>query len=573
MMDIVKTSLGISKTIRNAGRLREIALVFARYGFGDLIGKSVVPKFPDLVLPRSSKNITIEVKGKAPKDWGQIIGQSLKLSFEELGPAFIKFGQLLASRDDLLPPSFIFELAKLKDSVKPIPFVEVKKIINDSLGESFTKSFASIDESPIGTASIGGVYRGVLKNGDQVVIKVRKPNIEKDIETDFSILLFLVSQMEKVSEEIKYLGLTRIINDFSSTLEGELNFYFEAFNCKRLKTNLAKHDLENLIYVPKIYDEFTSENVLVMEFLDGEAFTKYKDNGDCPEVKEKLEQSLSIFLKTFLADGFFHADLHEGNFLYLRSSGQIGVIDFGLMGFLGSRSRKSFIAIIYSLINFNYENLVYEFLDVAEYGDIPDVDLLVNDIRDAINPYVGLSVGQINFSKLFKKILNVLKRYGIFLPRDWYIVFRAMITLDGVGRSLGFDTDIYKILEKNIKEILEEGFDKRELIEEAVMATRDIASLTRLLPRHFKWFLKDFSKKKHRFDFNIVDLQKSTKRLSYSISFLGHCLLAAVFILSGVILLGDGFTGAIDEIKNITWVFWSLGLLLIVKSLYSQSDS
>ena len=200
-------------------------------------------------------------------------------------------------------------------------------------------------------------------------------------------------------------------------------------------------------------------------------------------------------MKTFLKDGFFHADLHGGNF-FLLENGTIGIIDFGLMGTLSKKGRKNFIAIIYSLITFNYENVVYEFLEVAQYDKIPDVDKLISDVKDALSPYVGLTVQQTDFSKVLKAVVSTLKTHEIFLPREWFIVFRALITLDGVGKSLGQDFDIYAMMEGDIKEIISSSLSKDELMEEGIWAAKDIISIARVVPRHIRWFLKDFSHKK-----------------------------------------------------------------------------
>ena len=212
----------------------------------------------------------------------------LRKAFEELGPAFIKFGQLLSSREDLFDEAFIDEMKKLKRQSQRNTFFKVsKEVIEEALGKDVSDLFEYIDEEPIGTASIGVVYSGRLLSGEPVVIKVRRPNIEKMIEVDFSILLFLTRQAERSSKEIKGLKLSRIIKDFSSSLSSELNFNTEALNCKRFKENLSVRDEENIFYVPKIYSELTRENILVMEKLDGIPFSD----------KEKLRPFWTVFIK------------------------------------------------------------------------------------------------------------------------------------------------------------------------------------------------------------------------------------------------------------------------------------
>jgi ubiquinone biosynthesis protein len=560
-MDLIKTGLGLTKTIRNVARLREIATVFAKHGFDEFISLGVSSKMPGFVLPKSQLRIKEELESKLENDWQGAIGYRLRLVFQDLGPAFIKFGQLLSSREDIFEQSFINEMKILRDNVKPIPFSEIREKVESDLGKKIEDVFREVDEQPIGTASIGVVFRAILIDGRDVVLKVKRPNIEKMIQTDFRILTFLIEQIEKVSEEVKFLGVSRIIHDFGLSLQNELNFNTEALNCERLKKNLKNHDENNIFYLPEIYKEYTTEDILVMERLKGVPFSNEKAIAPNLEVlKPKLEEGVKLFLKTFLKDGYFHADLHGGNFFYL-DNGQIGIIDFGLMGSLGKKGRKSFIAIIYSLITFNYENLVFEFLDVAEYENIPDVDTLIIDVRDALSPYIGLTVSQIDFSILLQTIMKTLKNHQIYLPRDWYIVFRALMTLDGAGKSIGFDVDIYGLMEEDIQDIIKTTLNKEELIEEAIWSARDLLSVTRLIPRHIKWFTRTWAKNGYSFDLNIKGHEKPLKDVTSSIIFLSFSLLTSIFITSGVLVLGGEPIDHWQKIPTLSWIFWSLASL------------
>jgi ubiquinone biosynthesis protein len=233
------------------------------------------------------------------------------------------------------------------------------------------------------------------------------------------------------------------------------------------------------------------------------------------------------------------------------------------MGSLSKTSRQHFTAIIYSLISHNYENLVYEFLDVAEYESIPDVEALTRDVREALSPYVGLTVQQLNLSELFLVILATLKRHQIYLPREWYLVFRALITLDGVGKSLNIDLNIFGILESEILEIVQKSFSKEDLIEEALWSSRDMSSTLKIFPRHFRWFMRDFAKKGYAIEVIQKGYKKEIASVGNSISFLGHAILTATFILSGILFLNVNGRElqTYNDIPALTWVMWSLGLL------------
>ena len=569
-MDLLRTSIRISKTIRNVSRLREIVLTFAKNGFAEFISLGVIKIIPNFVLPRASKSIEEEVSERGDRDWSRVVGIRLRASFVELGPAFIKFGQLLSTREDIFDPAFIKEMKKLRDNVPPVPFNQVKSVIEESLGSSIDDIFKSIDPEPIGTASIGVVYRGTLKNGKGVVIKVRRPGIEKMIEVDFSIVKMLVAQAEKISEDIKFLGVSRVVDGFAMSLRPELNFNIEALNCQRFSKVLENYDTAGIYVVPKIYSQYTRENILVMEFLNGIPFTDVDRISERIEVvKPKLAVGISVFMKTFLSEGFFHADLHGGNFFLMKNE-KIGLIDFGLMGRLSKKGRQSFVAIIYSLLTFNYENLIYEFLEVAEYEKIPDVEKMIRESREVLNPYIGLTTRQINYDIVLRNIFEILRNNKIYLPREWFIVFRAMTTLDGVNRALDLDFDLYSIMEKDITEIIKDNINKDEMIEEGIWLGRDLLASARSMPRHLKWFVREWAKRGYAFNLNLQGHEKRLDRIGNSLMFLSYALLASIFVISGTLLVSSFEVTTWQDVPTLCWIFWGLGLVTLLQGFRIQ---
>lgn len=573
-MDLIRTGMGIRQTMKNVSRLREIVTVFAKHGFAEFFSTGVLALVPGAARSKSAKKIEEQLSDElvstideGERDWARTLGKRLRRCFEELGPAFVKFGQLLSSREDLFPDAFIEEMALLKRNVKTVDFKEVREAIEVSLGKKITDVFNSIDEKPIGTASIGLVYRAQLLDGRDVVLKVRRPKIKPLLDTDFQLLAFLANQGQRISEDLKSIGISRIIADFSASLRTELNFNIEALNCQRLTDNLAVHDKDKVFYLPRIYSEYTKEDLLVMEYLDGIPFSNAAQIAPHIEnVEQKLQAGVSLFLKTFLQDGFFHADLHGGNFLLLKN-GQIGLLDFGLMGTLGKRSRQSFVAIIYALITYNFENLIYEFLDVADYGNIPDVDALIQDVKSGLGPYVGLTAQQTDFSLVLQIVLKTLREHDLYLPRDWFVVFRALMTLDGTGRSLGIDVDVYSFLAKDIGEILESSLSKEDLMEEALWTGRDFLTSMRILPRHLKWFFREWGKRAYGIEIIHKGHEKPIQALTMAIQFIGYIFLSGIFTLSGVLLVGDRSVLHYSSVPMICWLFWALALITFLQGL------
>ncbi len=563
-MDLIKTGIGISKTIKNVARFREILTVLSRHGFSELIVKSGLDKvIPGFVLPARVSQLKRE--DLSPDEWWQIFGSQLRQSFEELGPSFIKLGQLLATREDIFDPALIKELKLLQNKVKGIPFDVARQVIETNLGRKIETVFTSFDQEAIGTASIGVVYKAVLLNGEKVVVKVKRPHIAKTINTDFEILLFIVERLERASSDIKFLGLSKVIKDFFKSTQTELNFQTEAQNCERLKKNLESIDKDGFLVVPKVYKEFSSQEVLVLEFLEGKPFNEFNSLEQLGEITvQRLLRSVELFTHTLLADGFFHADLHGGNFFVLPEN-KIGIIDFGLMGTLSKKNRANLIAIMYSLLSHNYDNLVYEFLEVAEYEKIPDHEELIRDIKDAISPFVGLSVKETNMSELVRNLIKTLSKHELYLPREWFIIFRALITLDGVGKSIGLDLNIFQILEKDLDHLVQEILSTKNAQEELMWVAKDVVTSLRIVPKHLKWFLKETSKNNYALELKIKEIDHLSKSINRSFYLLGVSLLASVFILGGVLFVKDIQVVTLYDVPPLSWIFWTFAAYLLIR--------
>ena len=554
-MNLIKTGIGISKTIKNVARFREILTVFARHGFDELIINSNLHSvIPNFVIPKSRFK---KKESQTEFAFWQSVGSRLRMAFEELGPSFIKMGQLLSTREDILDPALIIELKKLQNRAKPISFVDAKRRIESEIGKPLDEVFQKIDESPIGVASIGVVYKGTLKTGEKVVVKVRRPNIRRNILSDFELIAFIVSRLERAIPDIRFLGLSRAIDDFFKSIQLELNFLIEANNNSKIKSSLESLDKENVLVIPKVYRELSSEKILVMEFLDGTPFNQLKDIEDNPELKKNLMTCVGYFIHNMLSDGVFHADLHGGNFFLLEDN-KVGIIDFGLVGTLGKQNRINLVAILFALLSNNYENLVLEFLDVADYEEVPQHEVLVRDIRDSLTPFIGMSVQEMDATALTHALVSTLGKHHIYLPREWFVIFRALMTLDGVGKSLNIDLNIFDVIEGEIKPIMGELISKEALLEDTAWLGRDLISSLRIVPRHLKWMLKEFTRKKYQFDINLVNTNKEINFLSRSIYFLGLMILTSIFFLSGVLMIKDYTITSFKEVPILTYICWGL---------------
>ena len=565
-MDIVKTGIELSKTIKNVSRAKEIISVFWRNGFDEIMAKTKLHRLlPGFVIPKVRYEQAY--KDSRDKDFWEIIGFRLRKSFEELGPSFIKLGQLISSREDILDPHLIAELKLLQSEAGDIDFSVAKAHIEASLGEKLEDVFSEFEEKPIGRASIGIVYKARLKSGEDVVVKLRRPDIKKMITNDFEIISFIAQKLETVSDEFKYLGLSRAIDDFFESINLELNFLIEAQNCKKLKKNLAVIDRDSLFVLPSVFEEYSSDDLIVMSYLKGVPFNKVGHLAQDDDLRDKLRISVKHFIHTLLIDGFFHADLHGGNFFLLEDR-RVGIIDFGLMGTLSKKNRENLIAILFALVSNNYENLVYEFLDVADYEQIPDHDVLTGDIQAALAPYVGLSVQDMDATAFVNSIVTTLSKHQMYLPRQWFIIFRSLMTLDGVGKSLGVNLNIFEIIDEQMKEIVTGIVSKEALTEEAMWIGRDALNSLRIIPRHVRWLLKEFAKKKYRLDIQVVGVNDQLNLLTRAMLFLGLVVFSSTFFICGIFFLKDIEIINVRTIPVITWIFWIVATLTFMRASF-----
>ena len=235
------------------------------------------------------------------------------------------------------------------------------------------------------------------------------------------------------------------------------------------------------------------------------------------------------------------------------------------MGTLSKKNRANLIAIMYSLITHDFENLVYEFLEVADFDSIPNHEELIRDIKDAISPYVGLSVKETNMSELVRNLIKTLSKHELYLPREWFIIFRALITLDGVGKSIGLDLNIFQILEKDLDKLVGEMLSKKNAQDELMWVAKDIISSLRIVPKHIKWFLKEISKNNYALEIRIKEVDNLSKSISRSFYLLGMSLLASVMILCGTIFVRNVNVMSIYDIPLLSWIFWGFATYLLIR--------
>jgi ubiquinone biosynthesis protein len=491
-MRLITRSRQIGQAVKNVGRLRQIIGVFSKYGFVDVVDRMNLGKF----LP---SRLAAFAEGQADK----AVPERMRLAFEELGPTFVKLGQLLSTRPDLLPEAYVEEFTKLQDNVQPLPFEVVRSALQAELGRNPEDAFAFINPEPLAAASIAQVHEARLLTGENVVIKIQRPEIGRIIDTDVSLLAFLAGLLERYVPESRIVGPKTVVDEFFRTLSYELDFVVEANNMGKMAENMASIPE---IVVPKVYKQLSTQRVLTLEKLEGIRVTDLKKL-DAAGIDRKriVDVGARAFFKSVMLDGLFHGDLHGGN-LFVLPGNRLGIIDFGIVGRLSQRSRDQLANMLMSLLSEDYENLCYQYSELGASGPAIDFDAFQREVRNTLSPYMGLALNDVNIGRVLIEATKIAGRYSIKIPGDWMIVFKAILTIEGMGRTLDPSFDLIKTGEDLVKELVKNQYSVQRISKDLMWVAKDLASLLQVLPRQMRWMFKKFNSNDFAFEIKLADL-------------------------------------------------------------------
>jgi ubiquinone biosynthesis protein len=511
--------------MKGAGRMSQILSVLSKHGFGDVVQRL---------------NLDTYLPGRLGK-WAETkenrnIGERMRLAFQELGPTFVKLGQVLSMRPDLIPDHVVEELVKLQDQVAPMPFESVQEILNRELGFKVQSNFKEITATPLGAASIGQVHEAVLVTGERVVIKVLRPGIRKVIETDISLLTLLAEMFEKYFPELRVLNPKVFVEEFFKTLQFELDFKIEANNIEKIKKNSEK--FPDLVF-PKVYHHLSTHEILVLERFDGIRLNDKEAVLKAPVDREKIATlGARAFLYSVLKHGLFHGDLHGGN-LFILPGDRLGVIDFGIVGRLSQKSRDQLVTMVWSLTQEDYETLCYTYAELGSSDTSIDFDGFQREVRNTLSPYLGLNLNDVNSGRVLIEATKIAAKYHIRVPGDWMLVFRAILTMEGMGRLLDPKFDMIAMGEELIVDLVKIQMSPARLKGEAFKISKDLISLLEVLPRNLRWAIRKFAKNDYAIEFKsqeiarvAVVIDRGSKRISRALAGFGLLISGAILVMA-----------------------------------------
>jgi ubiquinone biosynthesis protein len=518
--------LNSRRSIRHLQRYTEIASIFARHGFGFLFNRRESESRRFRIPWRSSQQ-----DAPSPVDNRAV---HFRLALEEAGPTFVKFGQILSTRADLLPPPFIGELSKLVDSVSPEPWDVMRTVLTRELGREPEKVFASIDPQPMASASLSQVHAAILPDGQEVVIKVQRPNITAVIDTDMEILSSLAASAQTTSLG-KVYDFTGIADDFSFTLRNELDYQREGRNADRLRESFA--DEPDLLYIPKIYWELSTRQVLVMERINGIKISDIQALDAAGYDRHKVAlNSASATVKQVLEDGFFHADPHSGNYLIMPGS-VIGLVDFGKVGYLRDKDRMDLIRLYIVAIEMDVDGLIDQLMRMNAVREDVDRNRLAYDLTRFLHKYNGTPIKYIRARELIDEITAITYRHHLRLPSTWWLVGQTVAMLEGIGLQLDPDFDVFAAAAPHIQPLMAKLFLPHEgWVRNILMDGANWGEMLHRLPRVGNRMLERMERNEG-FRMEIKDIDHILGRVDRLVTRLALSLLVAAFVVGLPLLL------------------------------------
>ncbi|MGZ5601417.1 MAG: ABC1 kinase family protein [Methylobacter sp.] len=512
--------------VRDMGRVQDIASVLIRYGFGSFVRSLGMAR----VLERAGRvlhwqHVEDYVKLDTP--------QRIRHVLEELGPTFIKLGQILATRVDLFSPQYIAEFEKLQDQVPPMSLEELLPQLEEDLGGSLDDIFSEFETEPLAAASIAQVHKAVLKDGTPVILKIRRPGLRKLIEADLRLLNRIVDFAESESPEIRRFRPKDVLRQFNQSLRRELDLAAECRNAERVAVNLA--DDPN-IKIPNVYWQWTGERLNVQEYIQG------IQGGDLEAVEQagldrKLlaERGTGAVMKMIMEDGFFHADPHAGNVFYLEDN-KLAFIDFGMIGRLTEDRREQVVSLLYGMTN-HLPMKVAEILEDWSDNVHTDEQVLIIDIEAFVDQYSSLALKDLSLTAMMTDLMAILRDHKLILPADLALLIKAYITMDGLGRHLNPEFNTLVFAAPYLQKIMAERYRPEAMARRGWRNLIGVADLLSSLPRDLRKLLRASRKGAFQVDINVRRLGQYVNYIDIAISRLTMGIVTAALIIGSSIIM------------------------------------
>lgn len=509
--------VSIVHAARDIGRLRDISRVLVRHGFGEVVAR--------LGIGRRSEHPT---EGQ-PSSASENLSVRLRRVLEDLGPSFVKLGQIASTRADLFPAEIIAELRKLQDSVPEVPYEKIRERVEESLGAPIEQLFTQVETKALAAASVAQVHRARLKteSGErEVVIKVQRPGIAQTIASDLDILHSLAALLERTIAETRIYSPVGLVQQFDRAITNELDFTIEAENAQRFRENFEAH--EDVVF-PLVYRQASSKHVICLEFLDGVRLSQAVEHGYSG--KQLARAAVNLIIKQIFEDGFFHADPHPGNVLILGPLEQpiYALIDLGMVGRLSPRMRDLTVDMMVAAFRRDYDAVADALYALATPTRKIDMQSFRSEVALLADRYIGKRLKDIEMSALVRDLIGAATRYGLEVPPDFLLVGKALMTVEGIGKQLAPDLDIMEESRPFFLEIVKKRYSPERLGNDLLRRLDRLGTMTNTVPQQLQEVLEDLR-------LGRLSIRGSSDDLRYAANALGQRIMTGLFV--GALIIG-----------------------------------
>lgn len=556
MLSIRKIGV-IGRTYRHLNRYRQILTILFKYGFGDLLDRLKIDQYIQAGLQAISKKRSDRVE-KLTRP------QRLRMAFEELGPTYIKLGQVLSTRPDLVPADIANELAKLQDEVPPFSFEDVKEVVEVEFGKPAEALFDELNPQPLASASIGQVHSARLKDGEAVAVKFQRPGIQKVIEVDLEIMLHLATLAERHIKEFEIHRPVKIVEEFARALEKEIDYTTEAAYMERIARQFLDHPF---VCIPLVFREFTTSRVLTTELIDGIKISKIeKLEAAGLDKKVIADRLVGLVLKQTFDYGFFHADPHPGN-IFVLADNVICMVDFGMMGIVDRATREEFVDLIDSVVHQNEVKAAQVLLRLTEWEEQPDIRALEREFADFMGRHLYKPLKDMEIGKLLQDLIDLTLRFRLRIPPDIFLMIKALSTVEDVGRTLDPEFDLIAHAKPFIKQVKLERFAPQRI-------SSDVFDMMSRLLQFFHQFPKDlmdltamireqrliFQLEHRGLETLLATQDQTSNRMSFAIIIAALIIGSALIVISEIppLIFGISMIGIIGYLVAAVMGIWLL---------------
>ncbi len=512
------------QTFRQIERYQQIVTILLKNGFEDLVTALGIERYMRIPFVKPSAEIEKMTRS-----------QRIRKTVEALGPTFIKFAQILSTRPDLIPLELANEFAKLQDEVAPVPFETMREVIIEELGEEPEALFAGEMEL-LASASLGQVYKAKLKEGDTVAIKIQKPAIREKIYADIKIMRQIVSLLRERLQEYGIDDGRKIIDEFEKTIKKELDFTIEALNLKRFAKNFEGNPH---IKVPAYYERYSSGRILTMEYVEGIKVADLKRlEAEGIDPVRIAKAGFDLLCEQIFVHRYFHADPHPGN-IFALADGRVCFLDFGMMGRIGERDRRAFVDMIYYIVKNEEEKAAYSLLKLAKVKEEEglDTDAFCKDMGDIISTYFYGSLKEISIHHLLNDIILLMNRYKVYFREDNYLLTKALITIEGVGKKLDPEFNASEEIRPFVIDFYREQRSFSALVGKAQELPKEVSDFVAQFPDDMKFLMEKLKRGTFKIEFEHIGLEPMEHTIETSFNRLSVAIIVAATLIGSALLI------------------------------------